>query len=100
MFVDVLIDDDDITLAKVINETDTTFIVRFFMFHKNYYRFEPECEVDRESICGTYDESQTLESLGYTKIATNKYTLIEEETYEPSESESDCSESVCSSESE
>lgn len=98
MFVDVLCEDNEVILAKVIKEHVATVSVRFFTFKKNYYRFESVCDIDRECICGFYEPNETIESLGYQEISNNKYILSDD--YEPSGASESDSESESYTESE
>lgn len=98
MFVDVLCEDDEVILAKVIKEHVATVSVRFFTFKKNYFRFESVCDIDRECICGFYEPNETIESLGYQEISNNKYILSDD--YEPSGASESDSESESYTESE
>ena len=96
MFVDVLLEDDEVSLAKVVRENPASLTVRLFTFKKNYFRFERDLEIERESVVGFYDLTETIESLGYEEISKNKYIQVED--YNPSESDSE--ESYTASESE
>ena len=96
MFVDVLLEDDEVSLAKVVRENPASLTVRLFTFKKNYFHFERDLEIERDSVVGFYDLTETIESLGYEEVSKNRYNKIED--YEPSESDSD--ESYTASESE
>lgn len=97
MFIDVLTDEGTL-LAKVIKKTEESYLVQFLVFKNEYYKFEQPCFISHESISGFYDVDTTLESLGYTKISGNKYTL-DESDYEPDDSEDSESESFSASSS-
>jgi hypothetical protein len=83
MFIDVLTEEGTI-LAKVLTHDESTYTIRYLTFKNGYYRYEPSCEISVESISGFYEDTQTEESLGYTKVGTNKFTL-EDDEYEPSD---------------
>ncbi len=97
MFVDVLLEDDEVSLAKVVRENPASLTVRLFTFKKNYFHFERDLEIERDCVVGFYDLTETIESLGYEEVSKNRYNKIED--YEPSDSDSD-SESYTASESE
>lgn len=98
MFVDVLLEDDEVSLAKVVRENPASLTVRLFTFKKNYFHFERDLEIERDSVVGFYDLTETIESLGYEEVSKNRYNKIED--YEPSESDSDESYSASESDSE
>ena len=98
MFVDVLLEDDEVSLAKVVRENPASLTVRLFTFKKNYFHFERDLEIERDSVVGFYDLTETIESLGYEEVSKNRYNKIED--YEPSESDSDESYSALDSDSE
>ena len=91
MFVDVLLEDDEVMLAKIVTEHVATVSVKFFTFKKNYYHFDNICDIDKECICGFYDTTETIESLGYQEISNNRYILSDD--YEPSDTSEQSEES-------
>ena len=101
MFVDVLLEDDEVSLAKVIRENPASLTVRLFTYKKNYFHFERDLEIESESVIGYYDLNETIESLGYEEVSKNRYIQVEDYTPDSdsdTESDSDSESSPISSE--
>lgn len=105
--IDVLVSDDDdneITLlAKIIDETETTYKVRYLVESRTgLYRYEKTInEIDKDTVSGFYDTDDEL-AAGFVKV-DGGFQPVEEadDNYEPSEfSESEDESLLDESESE
>lgn len=82
-------------VAKIIRETEKTFTVRYLSptlkKHGDLFVYKYEnvmYEVDKECISGYYD-STNEEDAGFTRVEGGWIRQIEDEDYEPSESDSE-----------
>ena len=102
--IDVQMDDGEDTLAKIVDETDSTYKVRYLNLVKDstLYRYTKEIfEIEKECVSGFYHDDDNEETAGCVRV-DGGYAQIDEfddEDYEPSDSESE-SDSDSDSESE
>jgi len=100
MIVDVLMEDETICIACIIDEDreNNTFHVKFLDSDKsnNVYNFNEVTDViPCESVIGFYD-TDYLEDTGLYKKIQNGYEMIEDSDYEPETETDDESESSIS----
>ena len=83
MIVDVQIDDDTISIAKLVSPTSVRFLEEK---SKNFYMFgEPE-KIPQGSVCGYYDVEELEDTGLYTKTGNGYEPMDSDSEYEPSES--------------
>lgn len=96
MLVDVLLSEDVVSLARIVEDCGNTLKVQLLSkHHGGLHIFDEEVEeVPVESICGYYDTDE-LEHTGMFKRTRFGYEEVSEtdSEYEPSDSDSDESES-------
>lgn len=93
--VDILVcdnnDQEDILLAKILDETHSTYKVRYLVESKSgLYRYEKTItEIDKDTVCGFYDTDDER-AAGFVKVDGGFQPADEvDEDYDPSETESD-----------
>lgn len=89
MLVDVNTE-NGISLAKVIQENEKTFTIRYLSYRKKgIYNYESPCEVEKDCISGFYNPDDTEEAAGFKKVDGGFVEIedSEDEEYEPSESD-------------
>ena len=93
--IDVLVcdenDQEDTLLAKIIDETDTTYKIRYLVKSgSGLYRYEKSItEIEKDAVCGFYDTGDERVA-GFVEVEGGFQPVEEaDEDYEPSESESD-----------
>lgn len=96
MIVDVQFEDGDVSIAKIVSETDDEYEVRFLLKDTNtqFYYFDTQTEmVPKDSISGFYDVDNLEDTELYTQVDDNCYESGDDSDYIPSEDESSISES-------
>lgn len=87
---------DGVFLAKVIQEKRDTYRVQYLVARtKELFDYEEPEEIEKDCVCGVYDESDTEEDAGFKRVDGGFIQIDEDEDYEPSE----CCESESDSES-
>lgn len=91
MLVDILLEDDVISLAKVIETLEKTLKIRYFSpTKKKYgdqrvYNYEDTVdEVDKECVNGYYDDDEDESAAGFTYIENIGFVRVDDESdYDP-----------------
>ena len=97
MIVDILLEDDVIMLAKVVETLENSFKVKYFVQTKKIYGdqkiYDYEDivnEVDKECVSGYYDENEDESAAGFTHIKGVGFVRNEDDSeYEPDEESED-----------
>ena len=102
MLVDILLEDDVISLAKVVETLEKTLKIRYFVVTKKkygdqrVYNYEDTIEeIDKECVNGYYDADEDESAAGFTYIENIGFIRTDDESdYDPeSEPESSDDES-------
>ena len=91
MLVDILLEDEVISLAKVVETLETTLKIRYFSLTKQkygdrrVYNYEDIVEdVDKECVNGYYDANEDESTAGFTYVENVGFVRTEDESdYEP-----------------
>jgi hypothetical protein len=98
--IDVHMENGEDTLAKIVDETESTYKVRYLNLVKDgtLYRYTKEIfEIEKECVSGFYDDDDTEEAAGFVRVDGGYAPIddVEDEDYEPSEMEDSDNESDC-----
>lgn len=94
MIVDIQFEDGDVSIAKILSETEDNYEVCFLLkdLHKDLYYFDTQSEiVPRESVSGFYDVSNLEDTGLYTQVDDKYYETGDDSDYSPSDTETDFS---------
>ena len=94
--INVRLDDDTDEIAKIVSETDTTYVIRYLRRKEyddcNVYKYSKNTtEIEKECVSGFYDTDRE-EAIGLERDG-NKFIEYLDDEYEP-ETDSDSDESV------
>ena len=94
--ISVRLDDDTDEIAKIVSETDTTYVIRYLRKRTyaecNVYKYSKRTtEIEKECVSGFYDTTNE-EDIGFERDG-DEFIEYSDDEYEP-ESESESDESV------
>lgn len=98
--IDVVMDDEEVMLAKIVDESDTTYKVKYLNLVKDgtLYKYTREIyEIEKECVSGFYGEEDDEEDAGFTRVEggyipnemTSEYAPSDDEVTVCYENESD-----------